>query len=287
MIERPSASEEPRPSASFNSSPSDTGRAYQAAGSQHFHEHHYHGPVTNPAPAVADRPSKGRPGPVWVASIAVVTLVALASGGVWLWPRLTSAHATAGGDKTPHSAGAPVPGRSSASPSAKTRNTTPKASSGSAESSTPSEGPIPDTQSSVPAPASPPNPADPKNCRSWKTLTDMANVQVRPCWRREGSRIYMVGEWHALQGVETVDVYLWLKDASGQAVYPASNALSWRGKGAYPASSSEQQWEQAVVPVNLVQGAEYTVCISVYPAGHVPPVITNPEVSGTQKSFTY
>lgn len=97
----------------------------------------------------------------------------------------------------------------------------------------------------------------------------------------------MVGEWHALEGAETVDVYLWLKDASGQAVYPTSLALRWPDKGAYPASSSEQQWEQAVVPVNLVQGARYTVCMSVYPAGHVRPAITNPKVSGIQQSFTY
>ncbi|MBC9731064.1 hypothetical protein [Streptomyces sp. TRM68367] len=115
----------------------------------------------------------------------------------------------------------------------------------------------------------------------------MPNVQIRPCWRRDGSGIYMVGEWHATQGAELVDVYLWLKDASGTAAYPASQALAYGGMGAYPANSSKQQWKQAEVGINLVQGAKYTVCLSVLPAGSAKPKITNSAVGGIQQSFTY
>lgn len=287
MTERPSAPEGPGPSGSFNSSPSDTGRAYQAGGNQNFHEHHYHGPVTHPAPTVADRPARGRLAQLWLASVAVVLLVATASGGTWLWLRSTSSSAsTAGEDKSPHPAAPPAPRSSSASPSAKTQPATPKASA-TAEPSTPPEEPISDTQSSATASAAPQNPADPRNCRAWYTLPDMPNVQIRPCWRRDGSRIHMVGEWRATQGAELVDVYLWLKDASGTAVYPASQALAYPGMGAYPANSPKQQWKQAEVGINLVQGAKYTVCLSVLPTGSAKPKITNSAVGGIQQSFTY
>ncbi|MEU8029420.1 hypothetical protein AB0C13_12420 [Streptomyces sp. NPDC049099] len=286
MTEKPSPTEGPGAPASFSSSPSDTGRAYQAGGNQHFHEHHYHGPVTHPAPAAAARPARGRLALFWSASAAVVLLAALAGGGTWLWLDQRSSGATAGGE-APHSAGPSTAGSSSASPSAKTHVAAPKAGA-TTKHSAPPEDSNPDTQSSAPVPAAPPNPADPKNCRSWFTLREMSNVKVRPCWRRDGSRVYMVGEWQATQGAESVDVYLWLKDASGKAVFPQTQPLAYSHKGAYPADSSAQQWQEAQVGINLVRGAKYTVCLSVFSAGSSPPPnITNSAVTGVQKDFTY
>ncbi|MEU9440591.1 hypothetical protein AB0D42_06610 [Streptomyces sp. NPDC048304] len=286
MTERPSPTEGPGAAASFSSSPSETGRAYQAAGNQHFHEHHYHGPVTHSAPAAAARTARSRLALFWGASTAAVLLAALAGGGTWLWLGHGSSGDTAGGGKAPHSAGPSAVGSSSASPSAKTHSAAPKAGA-TTEHSAPPEDSIPDAHSSAPVSAAPPNPADPKNCRPWATVQEMPNVKVRPCWRRDGSRVYMIGEWQATLGAETVDVYLWLKDASGKAVYPQTQALAYPGMVAYPADSSAQQWRQAEVGINLVRGAQYTVCLSVHPAGSAKPRITNSAVTGVQKDFTY
>ncbi|GGU76026.1 hypothetical protein GCM10010260_05240 [Streptomyces filipinensis] len=284
MTERPSPTEGPVPSASFDSSPSDTGRAYQAAGNQHFHEHHYHGPVTHPTPAAAARPARGRFALLGGASAAVL-LAAVAGGGTWLWMSHQSSGVTAGG-KAPHSAGPSAAGSSSASPSAKRRSAAPETGAATGHSAPPADA-IPDAQSSAPVPTAPPNPADPRNCRAWFTLREMPDVKVRPCWRRDGSRVYMIGEWQATQGAETVDVYLWLKDASGKAVYPGTQPLAYLGMGAYPADSAAQQWRQEEVGINLVRRAKYTVCLSVYHAGSAKPNITNSAVSGVQKDFTY
>lgn len=286
MTEGSSAPEGPRPTASFDSSPSDTGRAYQAAGNQSIHEHHYHGPVTHPAPAAASRPTKGGPARFWFTSLAAVLLVGAASGGTWLWLRSAPPAVTAGGDKAHHSTGPSAPGSSSPSPSARTHRTTPKAGHTTEPSATPKDS-VPDTRNSAPAPEAPPNPADPKNCRTWFTSKEMPNVQVRPCWRRDGSRVYMVGEWQATRGSETVDLYLWLKDATGKAVYPQSQARRYTGLQVSVPDPSRKQWEQEEVGIDLVQGAKYVVCLSVFPTDHLPPAITQASVSGIQKDFTY
>ncbi|MFD5189044.1 hypothetical protein ACFWMU_13025 [Streptomyces sp. NPDC058357] len=242
--------------------------------------------MTHPAPAATPRRTKGGPARLWLTSLAAVLLVGAASGGTWLWLRSASPTVTAGGDKAHHATGPSAPDSPSASPSARSHRAPPKADSVTAPSTT-QENSVPDAQNSAPVPEAPPNPADPKNCRAWFTSKEMPNVQVRPCWRRDGSRIYMVGEWRATRGSETVDLYLWLKDATGKAVYPQSQARRYTGLQVSVPVPTVEQWKQEEVGIDLVQGAKYVVCLSVFPTGHPAPVITSTHVSGIQQDFTY
>lgn len=275
MTEKPSEPREPRPTASFDSSPSDTGRSYQAARDQNIYEHHYHGPTPHPATASSRRAKPAKR--FWLTSLAAILLVGAASGSTWLWLKPDPPTVTASEDRAPHSAKPST--TSPASPTERTHRTTPEKSHTSKFSVTP--------ETPVRVPEEPPNPADPKNCRAWFTSQEMPNVQARPCWRRDGSRVYMVGEWRTTRGSGVVDIYLWLKDTSGNAVYPPIQALSYSGVGAYVPDPSRRQWTQAEVGIDLVQGTKYTVCLGLLPSGSPKPVISNTAVKGIQKDFTY
>ncbi|WP_399089733.1 hypothetical protein ACGH2B_16875 [Streptomyces sp. BBFR2] len=288
---RPAPAEPPQPppgqpstpTASFTAHATDQARTYQAG--RDLHEHHHY-PPSPPAPARPNRPVPA--GVTW----SLVTAAILALGtvtGVVLWERHktpATGPATATGPTgttTPASPTATTP-RPSPSPDRPTgAPTTPTA--------TPTERPAAPAASTDPADSGPvPNPAA-GNCRSWTTSPQAPGVQVRSCARREGDRLYMVGEWRTTSGHALVDVYLWLEDSAKKVVYPGPDKRSGIGFHAMPAYPTPRddapQWREIEVRQDLVRGERYQVCAYVITADGPAPEAASPGTTGLQYGITY
>ncbi|MDX3247311.1 hypothetical protein [Streptomyces sp. ME18-1-4] len=297
MSERPSGPEGTSP-ASFSSSPSDSGRAYQARGDQTINEYHYHGsaPPVQPSTTAPDRRK-----PVVsaltgsLAAMAVVTLLLMGAGGTWLWLHSTStadATSEAGG---PHSAAPNTPVPPSASPSGSPSGSPPvslsavpsptRSSTTVATSSSPSPKPEAVVDST---PTTAPNPAAERDCRAWFD-TGVGSVQARACSRLDGDRAYMIAEWRTTSGTASADVYLWLEDSAERVVFPnATYAKKSPSVAAFPAGSPHQQWVEWEIRADLVHGTRYEICLGVQPEGSGNgPTIQSTNVDGHQVHLDY
>lgn len=275
---RPAAADDPvQPSArpSFTSEPSGHGRAYQTGGNQSIHEHHHYAPATPPVPP--HRPM--RAAVTW----SLITAVVLALGavvGVDLWQRNTGKDADptarAGSQPTTAASSSPAPADASPDP---TRPTSPEPKG--AEPTPSREDP------SRPPEGAAPNPAQGR-CGPWKT-TDVTGVQARACGRVDDGRLYMIGEWRSTSGSAELDLYLWLRDSTGkETIYPdTGSAKQFTSLSASSAPGTAEQWREWEVRKDLVHGAKYEVCVSVYPPGSNRPSITNANVSGYQYGLVY
>ncbi|MEV4976537.1 hypothetical protein [Streptomyces scopuliridis] len=119
-------------------------------------------------------------------------------------------------------------------------------------------------------------------------------MEARSCWRLDGDRAYMIGEWRATSGDALVDVFLWVEDRTGEeVVFPnAPSGLAFHGEGAYLPATAEKlgktQWKEWEIRSGLVSGNRYQVCVSVQPKGSgYGPAIQSPSVKGLQVAFDY
>lgn len=297
MNERPTG-----PASSFTSTPSDNGRAYQARGDQNFHEHHYHGSAPPPPSApVRRKPALYALTGSLTAMAAVLVLLA-GAGGTWLLLRSVSSEDTkattdARRPDAPARQTASVASSSSASPSA-----SPSTNSRPSAPATPAAPPAKAASHPEPSPppATPPpsasvrsssweNPAPEHQCRrAWKP-TIVPNVEARPCWRRDGERVYMIAEWRATEGTAQVDVHVWLKDGAGEhAVYPTNRTLGSDDQVAHPKGAHVKQWGEWEVPAaELVRGTEYQVTVKVVPKDSAQPDVKDPLDEGPMVAFVY
>ncbi|MEU9207852.1 hypothetical protein AB0D27_07855 [Streptomyces sp. NPDC048415] len=271
----------PAPPASFTAAPANQARTYQTGRDQNIHEHQHH---YYPTPA-SPPPARGsvRAGVAW--SLAGAMILALgAFVGVDLWERHTASDATPAGDVgTPHTLPAKTPGspRASRSPSP---SGSPRVT---ASASTSQE------KTAAPATASasgqPPRPTS--GCGPWKTPDSYPNVQFHACGRIVGDRLYMIAEWRSISDSELVDVYLWLKDSTGdQLVYPVSQYPNGRREDSiqsWPTPRTDRQWREFPVLTPLAHGTTYQVCVKVLPGGATGPKISNPQEDGFQYGIKY
>ncbi|WP_143659125.1 hypothetical protein [Streptomyces sp. SA15] len=284
---------------SFTSSPSDSGRAYQASGDQNFHEHHYHGSAP-PLPPSA--PNRRKPALYALTgsltAMAAVLVLLGGAGGTWLLLRSVSSEDSKAAADAPRP---DAPARqtasvapSSASPSA-SRSTTSRPSTPAAPAAPPTKATAEPKPSPTPATRNPSasalpswkNPAPDKQCRAW-VAAGVADVETRPCWRREGDRVFMIAEWRTTKGTVLVDVHLWLKDKDGyHAVYPTDTSLKFPGEVASPQGTGKKQWGEREIHTDLVQGATYQVNVRVQLKESTPPNVKNPDVDGAQFPFVY
>ncbi|MFI9604311.1 hypothetical protein ACIHCX_31435 [Streptomyces sp. NPDC052043] len=278
-----------KPSQSFAATPTDQARTYQTGRDQTIHEHHHYPPMPV-APAPASAPGSAKAGLTW-SLVGAVILALGALVGVDLWERHKAADAglvgevatpvvTASAEEKPSSKGpSPSPSRSTVR-----SVSTEQALSESTEKA--AEPPAPAQSASQPGP--PPNPA--QGCGPWRTA-DVSGVEIRSCGRVDGDRLYMIAEWRTTSGFQLVDVYLWLKDASGnEVVYPDSQSQKGKmfpSKEAWPTPHTHPQWQEYEVRQDLVHREKYQVCVTVRAEGGPGPKIYNPETKGVQYGITY
>ncbi|BAJ25874.1 MULTISPECIES: hypothetical protein [Kitasatospora] len=265
------------------------------------------GPVVEPEPVsepvVLPRglrrrgPVKGRRSRVRIgAGAAAVAVVVGLIGWYGRSPDVGSAEAAeSAGASAPAASGpaAPLPsGPVASSPAPSTAPPSSRAPSGSAPGSPPSSPSASPTPSPVPSPpASAPAsagvaaavPADTgEHCRGpVEAYTDhQASVDV--CYRRSGDDLYMIGYIQSAARPLSVDLYLWLKDGSGTAVYPTDHAVAWTKVTA----TVPQARREAKIAVKLNPGTTYSVCFLDFPTGSPTPKFNTPG-TGRQVTFVY
>ncbi|MER7399029.1 hypothetical protein ABT381_26375 [Streptomyces sp. NPDC000151] len=120
-------------------------------------------------------------------------------------------------------------------------------------------------------------------CTSWRAIDAVPGVEARPCWRRDGDKVYLVAQWRSDRQTH-IDVYLWLKDAAGDRVVYANGKEPWSWSRLNTADTSRCQYP---VGVALKPGTTYNVSLSVKPHPSDPPYISNPAVDGFQMKLEY